>query len=181
MHELVVLVNDKNEEIGTMPKLEAHNANTPLHRGFSSYVFNQQGEFLLTQRALSKKVWPGMWTNSCCGHPAQGESVEDAVRRRLDYELGLQPQRLEMVLPHFRYKVMRNSIVENELCPVYLVRVASEPIPNPLEVEAYRWISWQTYLQAVAADPTGYSEWSVLQIAQLKENPLVGKYTKSIL
>ncbi len=179
MNEFVVLVNDNNEEIGTMPKLEAHSGNTPLHRGFSSYVFNLNGEFLLTQRALSKKVWPGMWTNSCCGHPAQGESVEDAVKRRLDYELGLQPRKLEIILPDFRYKVELNGIVENEICPVYFVLVDSDPIPNPLEVEFYLWVNWETYIQNVTKNPTDYSEWSVLQVAQLKDDPVAANFIKN--
>src|SRR5258708_18453577 len=104
MEELIVLVNDNNEEIGTMPKLEAHNADTPLHRAFSCYVFNQQGKFLLTQRAKSKKVFPGVWTNSCCGHPGPGEATEDAIKRRLQFELGLPAKSIKVVLPHFRYQ-----------------------------------------------------------------------------
>lgn len=180
MIEVVVLVNDENEEIGVMPKLDAHHSNTPLHRGFSSYVFNTKGEFLLTQRARMKKVWPGIWTNSCCGHPGLNETVEDAVNRRLDYELGLTPEQMEVVLPDFRYRVTLHGIVENEICPVYLVRVSGEPKPNPKEVEEYRWLPWEEYIADVAANPSGYSEWSVMQVAQLKNNPLIKKYTKPL-
>lgn len=180
MEEFVVLVNDKNEQIGTMPKLEAHNAATPLHRAFSSYVFNEKGEFLLTQRALSKKVWPGIWTNSCCGHPGPDERTEDALVRRLDYELGLKPLATDLALPDFRYRVELNGIVENEICPVYLVRVDKEPVPNDLEVEAYRWVKWATYLENIEKHPDAYSEWSVLQIAELKQHPLVNSYRKQL-
>lgn len=169
--ELIVLVNDQNEQIGTMPKLEAHNANTPLHRAFSCYVFNEKKEFLVTQRALSKKVWPGVWTNSCCGHPGPGESTEDAIKRRLAYELGLETQTIELVLPDFRYRAEFNGIVENEICPVYIARVTTEPQPNPEEVEAYRWTPWKTFKQEVAENPEGYSYWCVKQVAQLKDIP----------
>jgi isopentenyl-diphosphate delta-isomerase len=168
-------VNDKNEEVGTMPKLAAHNANTPLHRAFSCYVFNRNGDFLLTQRALIKKVWPGIWTNSCCGHPGLGEATEDAVKRRLDYELGLVPSSLKLVLPDFRYKTELNGIVENEICPVYITRITTEPKPNPEEVEAYRWIPWEEYIQEVTKNPEGYSYWSVKQVEQLKELPILQK------
>src|SRR5258708_22523889 len=123
MDEYVVLVNDNNEQIGVMPKLKAHNANTPLHRAFSVYIFNKRGKFLLTQRALKKKVFPGLWTNSCCGHPGPDETTEDAIKRRLQYELGLKPEKLTVVLPNYRYRAEMNGIVENEICPVYQVTV----------------------------------------------------------
>ncbi len=168
MQELIVLVNEDNQPIGTMPKLEAHNANTPLHLAFSCYVFNKEGEFLLTQRALSKKVFPGVWTNSCCGHPGPGEQLEDALRRRLKYELGLVPQKLELVLPHFRYRAEMDGIVENEICPVYIVKVNTEPQRNPEEVEAYRWIPWEDFVKVIEKNPKGYSEWCVLQVEELK-------------
>src|SRR5579872_3198009 len=135
MQELVVLVNDNNEEIGTMPKAKAHHANTPLHRAFSVYVFNAKGEFLLTQRAVSKKVFPGVWTNTCCGHPGPGETTEDAIRRRLQFELGLVPEKIKVILPKYRYRAQMNGIVENEICPVYTAIVDTEPKANSKEVE----------------------------------------------
>src|SRR5215469_14055403 len=156
--ELVVLVDDNNEEIGTMPKLEAHNADTPLHRAFSCYVFNKDGKFLLTQRALSKKVFPGMWTNSCCGHPGQGEKTEDAIKRRLEFELGLEPVSLKVVLPNFRYRAVMDGIVENEICPVYIATVSKEPKPNPAEVEAYEWVEWKTFMKRIKKTPKKYSQ-----------------------
>jgi isopentenyl-diphosphate Delta-isomerase len=176
MQELIVLVDDNNNEIGTAPKLESHNANTPLHRAFSCYVFNAKGEFLLTQRALSKKVWPGIWTNSCCGHPGPGEPTEDAIKRRLQYELGIAPDTLELALPDFRYRTELNGIVENEICPVYIAKVSSDPQPNPEEVEEYRWLPWDEYVQKISDNPDGYSYWSVKQVEQLKDLSLLKKY-----
>jgi len=159
MEELVVLVNDNNEEIGTMPKMEAHNAHTPLHRAFSVYVFNRKGKFLLTQRALSKKVFPGVWTNSCCGHPGPGEETENAIKRRLEFELGLKPESLKAVLPKYRYRAEMNGIVENEICPVYTAIVSSDPKPNPQEIEDYEWIDWKKFLKNLEKDPEKYSPW----------------------
>ena len=177
--EFVVLVDNNNTPIGTMEKFSAHHADTPLHRGFSAYVFDQHGQFLLTQRAKSKKVWPGIWTNSCCGHPAPGESVEDAVKRRLLYELGLVPETMEIVLPDFRYRVVLDGMVENEICPVYLVRVATQPTPNKLEVEAYKWIDWEAYVADVLDNKDAYSEWSYLQVKQMHTLPLVRRFIDS--
>lgn len=167
MEELIVLVNDKNEEIGVMSKLEAHHADTPLHRAFSCYVFNHKGEFLITQRAKSKKVFPGMWTNSCCGHPGPGESTEDAIRRRLQFELGLIPETLKIVLPNFRYRAKMDGIVENEMCPVFLATVSDEPKPNPDEVEQYQWMAWNDFQKELKNKPRAYSYWCKKQVEQL--------------
>ncbi|TQS43892.1 isopentenyl-diphosphate Delta-isomerase [Cryptosporangium phraense] len=167
--ELIVLLTEDGQPTGTAPKLASHHGDTPLHAAFSSYVFDASGRFLLTRRALSKKTWPGVWTNSCCGHPAPGESAVAAVRRRLAYELGLHVEIDEIVplLPDFRYRAELDGIVENEICPVFGVRVNSEPVPNPDEVEEYRWVSWPV------ADRAGLSPWSLLQLDELEGHPAI--------
>jgi|SRR6266702_3460032 len=173
MEELVVLVNDNNEQIGVMPKLEAHHSDTHLHRAFSCYVFNQEGKFLVTQRALSKKVFPGVWTNSCCGHPGPGEKTETAIKRRLQFELGLTPDTTKVVLPKFRYRAEMNDIVENEICPVYIATVLKEPKPNPGEVEDYEWVTWDEFLKRIKKNPEKYSQWCMEQVKELGNNPLL--------
>ena len=101
--ELIVLVDEQNRELGTMPKADVHGATTPLHRAFSSFVFRSSDKhLLLQQRSAKKRTWPLIWSNSCCGHPGPGESNVDAARRRLKYELGLVPTVLEEVAP-YRY------------------------------------------------------------------------------
>lgn len=170
MQELVVLVNENNEQIGVMPKSEVHNAHTPLHRAFSAYVFNQEGKFLLTQRALSKKVFPGTWTNSCCGHPAPDEKTEDAIKRRITFELGLVPQKINVILPTYRYRAEMDGIVENEICPVYVATVATELKHNPDEVENYVWISWKEFTNDISKNPDKYSFWCKEQVMQLAVN-----------
>ncbi|MBI5465568.1 isopentenyl-diphosphate Delta-isomerase, partial [Candidatus Gottesmanbacteria bacterium] len=87
--ELVVLVDEENRQIGTADKDGIHTQSTPLHRGFSLFLFNSKNELLLTQRALNKQTFPGVWTNTVCGHPGPGESNVDAARRRLYKELGI--------------------------------------------------------------------------------------------
>jgi isopentenyl-diphosphate delta-isomerase type 1 len=173
MQEFVVLVNDKNEQIGVMEKLAAHTAYTPLHRAFSVYIFNKKGEFLLTRRAVNKKVFPGIWTNSCCGHPGPGEKTENAIARRMQFELGLTPQNLKVVLPDYRYRAEMNNIVENEICPVYIATVSQNPHSNPDEVSEHKWISWKELLKQIRKFPDKYSPWCKEQVKILENNSLV--------
>jgi isopentenyl-diphosphate delta-isomerase len=155
-------------EIG--PKLASHTAHTKLHLAFSCYIFRRSdNKFLMTQRAFSKKVWPGVWTNSICGHPAPGETMENAIRRRTAYELGLADiQDITVVLPQYRYTTPPyNGIIENEFCPVYVAYTDTEPQPNVAEVEAYEWLSWLSYTHRLQSSPDIMSYWAKDQFAQL--------------
>jgi isopentenyl-diphosphate Delta-isomerase len=179
--EQIVLLDDQGNKIGVAEKLASHHASTPLHLAFSCYVFNEKGEFLVTQRAHTKKVWPDVWTNSVCGHPAPDEEMIDAIKRRLDYELGMQAKDFEIVLPDYRYTTPPyNGIIENEVCPVYVARAANDPRPNPEEVDAYKWMNWQDYVAACESDDSDiYSWWCKDQLKQLKNNPLIAKYSET--
>jgi isopentenyl-diphosphate Delta-isomerase len=166
--ELIVLVDDAGRPIGTAPKLASHHRDTPLHLAFSCYVFDTAGRFLLTRRALTKKTWPGIWTNSCCGHPGPGEMVEDAVRRRLGDELGLVPIELVPLLPDFRYWAELDGVVENEICPVYGARVDADPVLNEDEVAEFRWVDWDAVLAGGIDDEL--SPWCRLQLDLLADH-----------
>src|SRR5215471_3053088 len=143
--EQIVFVDENGTPSGEVgPKLESHTGNTRLHLAFSCYIFHRNdNKFLLTQRALAKKVWPGVWTNSVCGHPAPDEDLEDAVRRRAQFELGLkQLENLACVVPTYRYTTPPyNGIIENEFCPIFVAYTLEIPQPNTDEVEAYRWLT----------------------------------------
>jgi isopentenyl-diphosphate delta-isomerase len=156
----VVLLNSEHEPIGEVPRSEVHGRRTPLHLAFSVYVFNFRGEVLLTRRALSKRTWPGVWTNTCCGHPRPGESLPAAIRR---------------VLPDFAYRATDASgIEENEVCPVFAARALhpSAPLlPNPDEVLDWKWVRWTDITEAARRTPFVLSPWSVLQMAQLGGQP----------
>ena len=104
--------------------------------------------FLATRRALTKKVWPGVWSNTVCGHPAPGESFEDAIDRRLEHELGMTARDVQVVLPDHLYRAPPFAgIVEYEFCPVFVARQASAPEPNPIEVGACAWIDWDEFVR----------------------------------
>jgi isopentenyl-diphosphate delta-isomerase len=163
--EEVVLVDDGGRPIGTADKAAVHTTETPLHLAFSCHVYSDSGLVLVTRRALSKLTWPGVWTNSFCGHPAPGEPMEDAAVRRAAFELGVAIEGLTLALPDFRYRAVDASgIVENEVCPVYRAHVASPLAPNPDEVAEWQWVSPAALRTAVEATPFAFSPWIVLQL-----------------
>ena len=167
-----MLLDDELNEIGTAPKLASHHLHTPLHKAFSCYIFDDQGRFLVTQRAKSKKVWPGVWTNSVCGHPGSGESFEDASARRTTDELGMTVRDVTILLPNYRYSTPPyNGIIENEFCPVFAARLVTSSATNPEEVEDSYWVSWDKYVADVTADPERYSYWAKDQLKQLHDLP----------
>jgi isopentenyl-diphosphate delta-isomerase len=167
--ERVVLLDAHGDAVGSDLKSTVHTENTPLHLAFSCHVLNTSGEVLVTRRALRKKTWPGVWTNSFCGHPQPDEVPTDSVARRAWHELGLDITDLELVLPDFRYRAVDASgIVENEICPVYLARTDTEPVPNPLEVMDVAWVDPAALGESIARTPWAFSPWLVLQAAQLQ-------------
>jgi isopentenyl-diphosphate delta-isomerase len=163
--ELVVLLDADGAPIGSADKSVVHGSDTPLHLAFSCHIVGSDGRFLVTRRALGKLAFPGVWTNAVCGHPAPGEPMEVAVRRRARFELGLELDELDLVLPHFRYRAADASgTVENELCPVYLARVQVDPTPDPSEVAEWAWIEQDLLRVAVRATPFAFSPWLVGQL-----------------
>lgn len=174
--EQVVLLDPDGRPCGVADKAAVHGAVTPYHFAFSSYAFGPDGRFLITQRAHSKATWPGIWTNSCCGHPAPGEEPEAAVRRRLRQELNLSATQIVLALPDFSYRASFQGVEEYELCPVFLVRVASDPVPEPSEVGGWRWAPWSEFVAAARDDAAGLSPWARLQVRQLEAEGHVERF-----
>lgn len=167
--DVVILLDDDDRAIGTAPRLEVHHRDTPRHLAFSCYLFDDRGRVLLTRRALGKATWPGVWTNSCCGHPRPGEDPQAAVRRRVSEELGVEVDQLELALPDFRYRAVDASgVVENETCPVWLARTAGPLRPDPAEVAEVTWVWWNDLVATAEATPALLSPWCALQVPLLE-------------
>lgn len=165
--ELVVLLDDEGREIGSAPKAEVHHSATPLHLAFSCYLFDGGGSVLLTRRALHKKTFPGIWTNACCGHPAPGEPMTDAVTRRVRQELGVGIADLRCVLPDFRYvATAADGVVENEVCPVFSARAVGPVRPDPDEIMEFTWVPWPQ-LRTAAEFGWAISPWAATQVPLL--------------
>lgn len=163
----VVFVDEFNSPIGTGDKLPSHTGNTQLHRAFSVFLFDPMGRFLMQQRAFSKKTWPGVWSNSCCGHVMLHETTEAAARRRLKFELGLTGIGLTLALPNFRYRAEKDGVVENEMCPVFVGVTDRVPRPNPSEVEAVKWVDWEEFVRSIDDPDTDISPWAVEEVREL--------------
>lgn len=167
--DMVVLVDDEGTVTGTAPRPLVHGDRTPLHLAFSSYLFDERGRVLLTRRSLAKSTWPGVWTNSSCGHLRPGETALQAAARRVPEELGVRPSRLRVVLPDFRYQAVDAAgVMEHELCPVLVGRVAAAELsPDPLEVAEFSWVDPEDLVRLSASTPQLLSPWCVAQTAAL--------------
>lgn len=164
----VVLLDAQGRPSGYVPKGIVHGPGTPLHLAISCYVVDGLGRLLLTRRAITKRTFPGVWTNACCGHPRPEEPLEHAVRRHLFDELRLTPARLALALPDFAYRAaMENGCVEHELCPVFIAEVDAEPVPDPQEADDFVWLTWAELCARADDAGSDLSPWSRTQISRL--------------
>lgn len=155
--ENVVLITEQDEPIGLMEKQEAHVAGV-LHRAFSVFIFNDKGELLIQQRAFEKYHTPGKWTNTCCSHPRDGETYEEGAIRRLQEEMGFTCP-IEYLF-NFIYKAdVGQGLTEHELDYVFKGVYNEEPVINPEEVAAYKWIDFDELQQDVQNNPEEYTPW----------------------
>lgn len=155
--EKVILVNEKDEPIGLMPKMEAHEK-AVLHRAFSVFVFNDKNELMLQQRALEKYHTPGLWTNTCCSHQREGESNIEAGKRRLMEEMGFVTELEESI--SFIYKApFDNGLTEHEYDHVLLGKYNGTPNINPQEVASWKWAALDDIKADIAENPQRYTAW----------------------
>ena len=153
----VILVNEQDERIGVMGKLSAHEKGL-LHRAFSIFVFNSKGELLLQQREINKYHSGGLWTNTCCGHPAPGEKLLDAANRRLMEEMGMTCSLNHLFT--FTYKAnLDHALIEHEIDHVFFAVSDELPLLNPDEAEAYRYESPESLLKEMDIHPNKFTEW----------------------
>ena len=157
IEEQVILVNEKDEKIGLMPKMEAHEK-AVLHRAFSVFIFNSKNELMLQQRAAHKYHSPLLWTNTCCSHQRDGESNIEAGMRRLKEEMGFTTPLNEVV--SFIYKApFDNGLTEHEFDHVMLGYYENRPTINREEVESWKWMPLETVKKDIAIQPKLYTAW----------------------
>ena len=155
--EEVILVDDCDRETGRMEKMRAHHLGS-LHRAFSVFLFNEKGELLLQQRAAVKYHSAGLWTNTCCGHPRPGEVIKSAAARRLNEELGIQAPMAHSF--RFRYRSeLANGLTEHEIDHVFIGTCFRNPIPNPDEVQQWKYISADAINDGLKQDPANFTAW----------------------
>lgn len=166
----VTLLAEDGTVLGALPKSDVHTSETPLHLAFSCHIRDHHGRILVTRRALSKQTWPGVWTNSFCGHPRPGEDMAAAVARRAFEELGVTLSDIRLVLPSFRYRAVDASgVVENEICPVHVAVLDGDLSVNPEEVAEWTWIEPADLVEAVARAPFAFSPWIREQLPLLRQ------------
>ncbi|MFN2261233.1 MAG: isopentenyl-diphosphate Delta-isomerase [Psychroflexus sp.] len=153
----VILVDEHDNELGTMEKIEAHEK-AKLHRAFSVFIYNDKNELMLQQRALTKYHTPGLWTNTCCSHQMLNESNIDAGKRRLQEEMGFKTDLKETI--SFIYKApFENGLTEHEYDYILVGRYNDEPNINPEEVNDWKWISLDDLESDIQKNPEKYTEW----------------------
>lgn len=170
----VILVNENDEPIGVMEKMEAHKQ-PHLHRAFSIFLFNEHNEMLLQKRALSKYHSGGLWTNACCSHPFPKEATENAAKRRLIEELGISTPLIKAF--HFIYQAeFDNGLFEHEFDHVFIGNFSGTLNPNPTEVADYCYKSFQEIKEDLEIMPGAYTPWFKIALPYLEKyligNPL---------
>ena len=155
--ENVILVDEKDNQVGLMPKLEAHEKGV-LHRAFSIFIFNSKYELLLQKRASSKYHSGGLWTNTCCSHPREGEDTLDAANRRLDEEMGIKVSLRKVY--DFIYKAeLDNQLTEHEFDHVFYGVCDNDPILNKDEAEDFKWVDMETLNNDIIKNEDNYTVW----------------------
>lgn len=168
--ENVILVDDKDNEIGVMEKIQAHKEGR-LHRAFSVLIFNEKQEMLIHKRDSQKYHCGGLWTNACCSHPRLQEKTEDAAKRRLTEEMGFTTE-LTYVC-NFVYKAgFDNGLTEHEFDHIYVGEYNNIPHPNPLEVEDWKYIKIEDLIQDVKTNKNKYTPWFVTIVNEHLNNAL---------
>jgi len=167
----VVLVDENDNAIREMEKLTAHELGY-LHRAFSIFIFNDNNELLLQQRAAHKYHGAGLWTNTCCSHPQWGENIALSAQERLNYEMGLKCE-LTMVYSFIYNERVENNLIEHELDYVFIGYSNQAPILNIDEVQDYKWMNTNTILSDIKNNPSHYTVWFKQAMPELlsKINP----------
>lgn len=167
--EELILVDELDRQIGAKPKSDCHQGNGILHRAFSIFVFNDKNELLLQQRSAEKPLWPNYWSNTCCSHPRVGESMEEAVVRRLDQELGFHCP-VEF-LYKFKYQARYGCVgAEHEYCWVYSGRYSGPLDINISEIGDSRYITVADLEAELNENPEQFTPWFKMEWVHIREH-----------
>jgi isopentenyl-diphosphate delta-isomerase len=157
MNDLLILVDENDNEIGLMEKLAVHESGS-LHRAFSVFIFNSKGELLLQQRADAKYHSGGLWSNTCCSHPINGQEIKSTIKKRLKEEMGIECETDFQF--SFIYKTQfGNGLTEHELDYVYFGNCDEVPAPDIFEAKDWKYISLDNLENAIQQNPQDYSSW----------------------
>ena len=165
--EELILVDEHDNDIGHLDKAACHDGDGILHRAFSLFVFNDDGELLLQKRAKGKRLWPGYWSNSCCSHPRRGEVMIEAVARRLYQELGINCT-LEYLYRFTYHALYGDRGAERESCWVFAGRSSDEVRPNSNEIVSWRFIAPADLDQEISAEPESFTPWLKMEWEKLR-------------
>lgn len=167
--ELLLVVDENDQVIDYKTKAECHDDGGILHRAFSIFIFNEDGNLLLQKRSEDKRLWPLIWSNSCCSHPRKGESMEVATQRRLREELGFESSL--QFLYKFQYQARYDETgSENEVCSVYIGKVQQDAVNiNPTEIAEWQFISPLSMDQELQNSPEKYTPWFKMEWKRIRE------------
>ena len=168
MNEMVILVDKHDNQLGLMEKIEAHKK-AVLHRAFSVFILNDNNELLIQQRALSKYHSPALWTNTCCSHPRDGESVLDAGARRLKEEMGFETK-LDSLLSFVYRAKFDNGLTEHEFDHVLFGYYNDDPSINKLEVMDWKWVNLDFLKNDIITNSELYTIWFKIIFEKFKKN-----------
>jgi isopentenyl-diphosphate Delta-isomerase len=165
--EALILVDESDRRLGHLSKDLCHEGRGVLHRAFSLLIFNGRGELLVQQRAPGKRLWPLYWSNSCCSHPRRAETMEDATRRRMSEELGIDCE-LQFLFK-FQYHAQFDATgAEHELCSVFIGQCNEPPKINRDEIFDWRWVRPDVLQgQMSSSDSSRYTPWFTLEWARI--------------
>ncbi|MDY0342543.1 MAG: isopentenyl-diphosphate Delta-isomerase [Lentimicrobium sp.] len=167
MEDFVILVDENDQEVGKMEKMQAH-VEAKLHRAFSVFIFNTKGELLIQQRAFSKYHTPGLWTNTCCSHPRPGETTSDAAHRRMVEEMGFDCDFEEVF--NFLYKAkFTNELTEHEIDHVFIGFSDTLPVINREEVEDYHYADMKILAKEIKDKPDNFTIWFRIAFDRVRE------------
>ncbi len=166
--EQVILVNERDEELGSEEKLRAHQNGGLLHRAFSVFIFNGLDELLLQRRAPAKYHFGGLWSNTCCGHPRPGEATADAAVRRLGEEFGFQAKLREIASFSYDAHDQASDLTEREFLHVLVGRYDGEPSPNRAEIGDWRWLSLEFVERDLRQNTDRYTPWFARALAAVE-------------